>query len=49
MATLHASNGFWTKKAKTQQQQDKTANIKILVRAENRTWNLWHRKLMRYI
>ena len=33
------NNGFWTIKVKSQQ-QNKHSNIKILVRAGNRTWVL---------
>ena len=40
---------FFDKKSKTQQQQNKNANIKILFRAGNRTRNLFHRSQERYI
>jgi len=34
---------------KNTQQQNKKANIKILVRAGKRTWDVKHRNLMRYL
>jgi len=39
------STVFWTKKVKTQQQQNKKANIKILAGAGNRTRDLPHRRV----
>ena len=39
---------FWQKKLKTQQQQSKKWNIKILVGSEDWTRDLLHPKRMRY-
>ena len=40
---------FFDKNVKTQQQQNKKSNIKILAGAENRIRDLSHRSLMRYL
>jgi len=40
------NSSFWTKNVKSPQQQNKTANIKILVRAGNGIWDPWHCSLM---
>jgi len=49
IAKFYDKSGVFNKKIRTQQQQNKKENIKILARTRNQTLKLLHRKLMRYI